>query len=190
MTERRKSMDDFMKADFCDLIRNGHLRFDACRQLNLTVAMVQSAYRADPNFRSDLDEALLEATEPVENALYKAAKDGEPWAVKEWLTKRDKERWGDAPKLVTVTHELDGTALLESVGGILSELATRRAHAQAIETGGIVYDVPVEKKPVIYEPGKAPVFRAIATREGQRLIKKKAMKELEKAKPPDPPEVA
>lgn len=179
MTERRKPMDDFMKADFCDLIRNGHLRFDACRQLDVTVSMVQTAYRADPNFRSDLDEALLEATEPVENALYVSAKAGEPWATKMWLERRDKERWGEAPKQIQVTHEQVGPELLESVGGILAELAIRRAHAQAIETGGKLIEIPPTKAPYIYEPGQAPVFHSVATKEGQRALKKKALKQGE-----------
>lgn len=131
--ERREPMNELQKADFTDLLRNGKLRFDACRQLDITVAQVRYAYKNDPNFRSEVDDALLEATEPVEDALYKAAKEGQPWAVKEWLTKRDKERWGEQPKELRITHELDGTELMTSVGEIYAKLEERRRAVGAID---------------------------------------------------------
>lgn len=175
---RREAMNALQKEDFCDLIRNGHLRFDACRQLNLTVAQVKNAYRADPDFRLDLDEALLEATEPVENAVYTAAKEGDLSAAKWWLEHRDKERWGPQEQKIHVVHEQVGAELLESVRGLAGELERRRALAQAIETGGTLIELepPAREPTKIYEPGKAPVFHSIATREGQRSLKKKAAK--------------
>lgn len=129
---KRDPINELQKADFCDLLRNGKLRFDACRQLDLTVDQIRNAYRNDPNFRREVDDALLEATEPVENALYTAAKEGQPWAVKEWLQKRDKERWGPTEQKITVTHELEGHELIEGVGTLISKLEERRAAQGAI----------------------------------------------------------
>lgn len=182
MPKERHPFSPMLKEDFVTLLRKGKLRFEACRQLEVTPTQVQYAYRNDPDFRADVDSALLEATEPIEGALYQAALAGEPWAVQKWLQHRDKERWGPQEQKITVTHELDGTALRESVAELAAQLETRRMHALAIETGGKMIEPIREKQPYIYEPGQAPVFHSIATSQGQKFLKKRAEKTAQKEK--------
>lgn len=161
MTERRKPLNSLQKEDFVELIRRGVLKYDAATRLGVSVPQIEYAVRNDPDFRADLEDAQREATEPVENALYEAAKAGEPWANKFWLAHADPVKWGDKPKQITITHELDGTALLQSVAGIREELETRRMHARAIETGGQMIEIePVRRyeHPAVYDLGKAPVM--------------------------------
>lgn len=158
---RRPPLNELVMDDFVDLLRKGILRFAACNQLGITVAQVQNAYRANPDFRAEVDDALHEASEKVEDALFSAATSGEPWAVRLWLQSREKERWGPAPVKIQVSHELDGVALLESVAGLAAELEQRRLHATSIATGGQMIEIePVRRyeHPAVYDLGKAPVM--------------------------------
>lgn len=131
--EPKTVFDDAVKAEYLRLIQAGYLRFDAAKRLGVTNTDVKRHFKADPEFQEALIEAELEATEPVENVLYKAALLGEPWAVKEWLTKRDKQRWADPDKTVnhnisgTLTHVEEASGTLAAVQLLLADLADRHA---------------------------------------------------------------
>jgi hypothetical protein len=124
------------KQVFLKAISQGVLRFEAARRANTTVANVKRHLKADPEFAAAFDDAQLEASEPVENVLYDAAKRGEPWAVTKWLAARDKERWAEPTKSVEVKHsgtvQLEpGQTALSAVGALIEALKER----QAIRTG-------------------------------------------------------
>lgn len=129
--------DTEAKEAYLSLIREGFMRFEAARRLGFTLSTVKKHYAADPEFKEALDEAQLEATEPVEKVLYDAALNKEPWAVTKWLTKRDKDRWGEEPAEVNikVNHELGPG--LAAVQILILELEKRRALREA-ESGALL----------------------------------------------------
>jgi hypothetical protein len=98
--------------------------------------------RASEDFRQAVADAEEEAAEPVEAKLYAAALNGEPWAVKEWLTKRMKARWGETARQVDIN--VSGTVALEAgpglaaISALAAELEARRA---ALTEAGDVLDV-------------------------------------------------
>lgn len=112
------------KDAYCELVREGFLRFEAARRLGFKLATVKKHYEADPDFKEALDEAQLEATEPVEKVLYDAALNKEPWAVSKWLAKRDKDRWGEED--IKVKHEIEIGPGLSGVAAIMLELKKRQ----------------------------------------------------------------
>lgn len=131
---------------FLDLIRAGMGRQMACRSIGIHPETMRRYSRASQEFRDDLADAEEEAAEPVEAKLYEAAKNGEPWAVKEWLSKRMKARWGDINRVdinVSGTVEIEPgpgmTAIAARVAGLQAELAARRA---ALESADGVIDLP------------------------------------------------
>jgi hypothetical protein len=101
-----------VRVRFLDLVRAGHGRHTACRAVGVSPDTFRRFYRADEEFRQAVADAEEEACEPIEAKLYEAAKEGEPWAVKEWLTKRNRARWGEtAHKIeVEVTGQVELTA--------------------------------------------------------------------------------
>lgn len=82
---------------YLGLLAAGHGRFSAARACGVNPETVRRYMRASADFRDQVAEAEAEAAEPVEAKLYAAALDGEPWAVKEWLSKRARGRWGAEP---------------------------------------------------------------------------------------------
>jgi AcrR family transcriptional regulator len=121
-----------LKTQYCHLIASGKLRYDAAKRTGVSLATVKRHYETDAVFRDAVDDAQDQANEPVENALYEAAVRGEPWAVKEWLSKRDRARWGE-DKTLTVTHQ---GALTLNEGGVLPSVQAlvERLQARQLET--------------------------------------------------------
>ena len=114
-----------VRVRFLDLIRAGMGRHAACRAIGIHPDTMRRYSRASQEFRDALSDAEEEAAEPVEAKLYEAAKNGEPWAVKEWLTKRMKARWGDVQRTeINVT----GTVEIEPGPG-MTAIAARVASA-------------------------------------------------------------
>lgn len=145
------------KQDYVRLLSGGGLRYESAKKLELAAEQIRMAVRDDPDFRAACQDAVLEANEPVETALYTAAKAGEPWAVTFYLKNRDKERWGDQTKELKITHELDGSALLQSVGVLAEQLARRRALAE----GTIDVEEVKEHDAHYYDHGEAPVHENV-----------------------------
>jgi hypothetical protein len=131
---------------FLDLIRAGMGRQSACRAIDIHPETMRRYSRASQEFRDALADAEEEAAEPVEAKLYEAAKNGEPWAVKEWLSKRMKARWGETTRVdvnVSGTVEIEPgpgmTAIAARVGALQQELEARRA---ALVSAGDVINLP------------------------------------------------
>lgn len=80
---------------FLALLRDGARRGAAADQVGVTRQTVRMAYQADPDFRAAVDQAEMDANEPVEDALYQAAIAGNVRAIEVWLYNRTGERWKD-----------------------------------------------------------------------------------------------
>lgn len=130
-----------VRSRYLDLIRAGHGRNSAARAVGINIETMRRYARASEDFRQELADAEEEAAEPVEAKLYAAALDGEPWAVKEWLTKRMRARWGEVARQVDVNVsgqvQLEAGPGLVAIEGLARELEQRRA---ALEAAGDVID--------------------------------------------------
>lgn len=142
-----------VRSRYLDLIRAGHGRNSAARAVGINIETMRRYARASEDFRQDLADAEEEAAEPVEAKLYAAALDGEPWAVKEWLTKRMRARWGETARQVDIN--VSGTVAVEAgpglaaISALAAELESRRA---ALEAAGDVIDVDS------WEKGETPAL--------------------------------
>lgn len=101
-------MNDHEKARYVDLIAKGALRYEAAREMNIPLRTIKRHYFADPDFREAVEDAVLEAVEPVEAFLREAALKDPNISLK-YLKAIDHERWGDKPVQVAVSvkHGLD-----------------------------------------------------------------------------------
>lgn len=120
-------------------IRTGDMRFQAARSCGVTPRHVQLFAASHPEFADALAEAEAEAAEPIERALYEEAVVGEEWAVKLWLSRRQKERWGE-PKAQETTNIVIVSA--EELGTLEAKLAARQ---RELTSGGVVIDAESEE---------------------------------------------
>lgn len=120
-----------VRARYLDLLRAGHGRQSACRAIGINIETMRRYARASEEFRQQVADAEEEAAEPVEAKLYAAALNGEPWAVKEWLTKRMRARWGEEARKVDInvsgTVELEAGPALRDVAALAAALEERKA---------------------------------------------------------------
>lgn len=137
-----------VRTEYLALLRAGHGRLWACRHLGIHPDTMRRFARASEDFRQQVADAEEEAAEPVEAKLYQAALEGEPWAVKEWLTKRSKARWGDESAKLEVT--VSGTVSVEAgpgLAGVIGRVAAMQAQLEerrlALEEAGGVVDAEV-----------------------------------------------
>lgn len=124
--------DDFLREKFLDLLRVGELPNKTARQLGISPHTVKRAMIVDPSFAEAVEMAESEAAEDVETVLRKRALAGDPWAVKEWLSKRSKDRWTDDKTLnINIRGEFTHRAeLLPHENDILALQATVRERAR------------------------------------------------------------
>lgn len=160
-TENPYKFGPDVRARFLDLIRAGHGRFSACKAIGIHPETMRRYARNSPEFQEALAQAEEEACEPVEAKLYELAKAGEPWAVKEWLTKRNKARWGDASKQLDInvsgTVELEGGAGVRAIASRVAELQRaleERQRVLEVEGGDIVDAYVIEDHPEHDEGGE------------------------------------
>ena len=71
---------------FLALIRLGTRPLAAASSLDLAANTVKNYARSTPDFAEAMELAHHAAAEPIEEKIYEAALDGDPWAVKLWLT--------------------------------------------------------------------------------------------------------
>lgn len=149
-TENPTKFGPEVRETYLALIRAGHGRLSACRAVGVHPDTMRRFARHSEEFKQAMIDAEEEAAEPVEAKLYEAALAGEPWAVKEWLTKRNRARWGDPAQRVEV--EVSGTVAVEAGPGLEAVVgrvaAMQRAlverRAALMESGDIVDAVIVE----------------------------------------------
>lgn len=123
---------------YLEWIRKGEGLSRSARRLGLDPKLFRDARRANEEFDEAVRAAEHEAAEPVENKLYEAALQGEPWAVKLWLERRSPERWNAPPIAVNVQHGLaPGTEQILA----LSQRLEERSKALGLSPGDGVEEV-------------------------------------------------
>lgn len=103
------------QALFLMLLEGGALRSEAARRCNVSTATVRSALKmgldseGNPlpdTFAEKVAEIEETERELAESILYKAVKNGEPWAVQMWLKGKYREMWADKPgPLVAINNQ-------------------------------------------------------------------------------------
>lgn len=138
MADRILTLDEITR--YLDLVRSGEGLTKSARRCGLDPRLVRNTRRDNPEFDEMVSMAELEATEPVESELYKAARSGEPWAVKLWLERRNKERWGEPTKTVQVNHTLDAAPGMERIMELQARLEQRQRMLGSLSTLELGYD--------------------------------------------------
>lgn len=133
---RKDSWGKFLAA-----LRAGDRVSVAAKKANLAYNTVKKRYRADPEFREQWDEAEAQAAEPVENAVFDAALNGNIPAAVKWLEKRAPERWpGDKVQIEqTNVYEIDAS---DRIGNIVALLARLQQRAE-LDSGPPVIEAEV-----------------------------------------------
>lgn len=114
---------DELREKYLVLIRNGRRPMKAAREVGISPYTVKRAMKIDPSFFEAVELAEAEYAEEIEEKLVERALVGDPWAVKEFLTKRSKARWSDDKTLnVNINGEIHHSG----------EIVGRLAHEQDI----------------------------------------------------------
>lgn len=117
--------------EYISLILVGTGRHTAARKTGLSPSTVERFISVNPAFGRAVNMAEEEYVERIEQKLYDAGINGEPWAVKEVLSKRNSKRWGTVPQEIKVSHsvdikgELNASPQMQRVSQILQDLNTR-----------------------------------------------------------------
>jgi len=76
------------KEEFLKMLREGSRRGAACEAVDITREAFQQHYNDDPKFAQAVEQAEIEASELIEDALFQAAMAGNVTAISMWLQKR------------------------------------------------------------------------------------------------------
>lgn len=87
--------DETLREKFLVMLRGGGLPNKSIRKVGISPATLKRAMILDPAFAEAVSLAEEEAAEDIEEVLRERALAADPWAVKEWLSKRSKPRWSD-----------------------------------------------------------------------------------------------
>ena len=82
-------------------LREGKLRGQAAALINVSPDAVRKYAVRDAEFRAAIEAAEMDACEPIENALYTSAVDGNLGAQIFWLTNRGGGRWQNTQRTQT-----------------------------------------------------------------------------------------
>ena len=158
------------RAQYLVLLRKGHGRFKAARKAGVHPSTVKRYVDANPAFKDEIVEAEAEAMEPIEDVLYTKANDGEPWAVKLWLERRNAAKWGEKAQVLhthTGSVEIEPAGVMKAVAALAEQLqqrADQSYHDAPLQLGEISHvPDPIEEAEVIepqYEriiPKNAPL---------------------------------
>lgn len=80
-------------------LREGMRRGAAAQAVGVNRETVRRHYNRYESFRKAIEDAEMDANEPVEDALYEAALSGNVVACQVWLYNRMPERWADRRNL-------------------------------------------------------------------------------------------
>lgn len=158
-----------LKDRYLLLLRQGHGRYESARLVGISSGTVLRHVKADGVFRAATAAAELEAIEPIERKLYESARDGEPWAVKMVLERRDPDRWKDTSRATvqvqhsgTVAHvHLEGPPL-SRIESLRQELEQRRHQLEAPDTELTALDIPEsDTEEIFVDPEYGPYERVI-----------------------------
>lgn len=91
----REKFDQARKDEFLKLLAKGVSRSNACKKVGIHRSTFNAHYKKYPRFREQVLQAEMDANELVEQALFKAALDGNVTAQQVWLYNRCPDRWRD-----------------------------------------------------------------------------------------------
>lgn len=123
-----------------DKLREGHSLSRACRDSNVSISIVKTACRADPDLATLYDEALQEGDDAIADALLNPFNDevyGETdekkaaiWSANaKWLlSRRRPEKFGDK---VTVTTTSADTAIISALNEAIKRIPVPKNHEEA-----------------------------------------------------------
>tara|TARA_R110002126_G_scaffold114762_1_gene253390 strand:- start:107 stop:805 length:699 start_codon:yes stop_codon:yes gene_type:complete len=122
---------------FLALIRLGTRPLAAASSLDLAANTVKNYARSTPDFAEAMELAHHAAAEPIEEKIYEAALDGDPWAVKLWLTAYNPEVWGAQTQKVEISGEIshivgEGSPMSDIIE--LQQRALQRSDDRALGT--------------------------------------------------------
>jgi hypothetical protein len=108
---KRKLDDPHLQARLLGALRGGHGKGEACHIVGITPATFRAYYKANPDFREDVEDAINESIEPVIATLRELAIDGDVTAAKEYLRNvappPRSEKKDPTEINVNVRHEID-----------------------------------------------------------------------------------
>lgn len=97
-----------IKRIIIESLRNGATKTKACAEANIERMTFYRWMTISKSFRRRIEEAIEGQIGTVEDALYKAAVEGNVVAQKFFLCNRASDRWKDTTK-----HEIGGSATIE-----------------------------------------------------------------------------
>lgn len=132
---------DEKREEYLRLRRMGKGHYTTCRTIGIGEAAVRTYLRLNPEFGQEVTAAEHEFLEGIEDVLFEKAKDGEFGPIKEVLSKRNREKWGD-DKTVNVNHT--GRIEIEA-GPAMARIAAlqERLEARALTQGDVVIDAEI-----------------------------------------------
>lgn len=114
MANRVEKFDANKKAAYLELLRTGGRRMASARAVGINPRTVEKHMRRYPGFAQLLSEAEMEANEFIENALYKAAREGNVTAIQVWLYNRAPSRWKDQRNMKVTVGDGDIDEAIET----------------------------------------------------------------------------
>lgn len=132
-----------LQREYLDAIARGVGRTNALKLVGVTREMAKRVREADPDFAEAEQVAEEDACDLVEDALFKAATNGNVDAMKTWLFGRRSKRWVPPQKMqVEVSGQvehIDVAAEMSEIVALQARLATRMAlrtpETPALEAG-------------------------------------------------------
>ena len=91
--EHVKKFNQKRRKVYLQALRDGMRRTAAAQAAGVDFVTVWHAMKDDPEFAEAVDDAEVEACDPIETALYDAAQSGNVPAIQTWLYGRSKGRW-------------------------------------------------------------------------------------------------
>ena len=122
------------QARFCDLLRTGIGKGDACRAMKITAQTFQGYRRRDPEFAADVAAAIEESAEPVLRKMRDQALEGDTASARIFLDHTIKKEASEVNHnhMLTVDPEM-----LDSIEG-LEQILLARTTAGALEHNDFV----------------------------------------------------
>lgn len=78
---------------YLELLEDGYRRGAAARAIGVTPAAIRHHAKLNPDFDDKVNQAEMDACEPIEDAIYTSALEGNLGAQVFWLTNRGAGRW-------------------------------------------------------------------------------------------------
>ena len=122
------------QARFCDLLRTGIGKGDACRAMKIAPATFQNYRRRDPEFALAVSEAIEESAEPVLRKMMDQALEGDTASARIFLDHTIKKEASET----NINHMITVDPELMNDIGTLEQILLARTGAGAIEDAEVL----------------------------------------------------